>query len=1790
MPDNNVIGIKFGVAGGKSFIAGSSGALIKEQLEWIANKIKLKINIDEKHFKSQLSGLKKEIDNTLGKLDINLRTKTAVRVTGGRNDAKEQEIGYESLRKTLENLYKTKARLLKTPTTEDGKQATVNGELLERQQQRLQESYDAQLAQLRAIGEADAEQTEEIQRQIQRAEELRAALEAAYNIQKSDLDAPKEEQITYDDLRKTLEQLYKVKAKLLKVPIGEDGNAETVTGALLLQQQAELEQSYQEQLAKLREIGAADSSRTEDIEQQIQRAEQLRTSLEGAYNAQVEGMNQTKYASQVDLAKLGLKAQSLYTDNGFDKIIARSTEALRIVDEYNRKVREALAQPEGIVKPADLNKLNAEFLRTEEALKRIGVQTDTVGSKIREAFSTRFIQRVAQMLLLQIMRALRQVYQNVADINKSMTELKIVTQATSDQIDKAADSITKAARRIGASVSDLIDSTTVYARLGYTLADAQVLAEKTTMYANISGVNVNEATTNITGLIKAFNIGAEGLENVLDQLIYVGNNFPISQAEIGEAINNAGSALAANGNTLQQAIGILTAANASLQNVSKASTAVRTIAARISNSTAELEELGEDTGIYTTNVINAKMKELGVTVALANGELRSTYDVLNDLAAKWGDLTDEQRASVANMLAGIRQQNAFYSIMSNWEEAKDVVAEESEGIGSLMDAQGTYIDSVEGRMQQLNATFESFSANVLESDLVKVVIQALNGLTTALDWISSWFPTNEVLIGAFAMVVLTLGKRIVTGIDGWITKLKELKTAHGGVFKGIRENYQKAVQDINYAKTTLESMNNIEADSTLGQALASTGLQTQDLTTMYASCNKQAGAMMENLKATYNLTDDGAKAMVQWAAESDRLTTQLNAASAAQARYMQALVAGIMSVAGIILSIANATGNDIVKLCAGIIVAVGGIVTAIVVGIKTIDAAMKTNVIFAAISLALSAIMMIVQAVKALVPNFDNLKEKAKEAKDAWQDAKDELEEVTDKIKEVQEAIDELNAKGGLTLTEQEDLDRLNAELELLKQEQAVAQEQETVAQRDAMNAAEKALDKWRSQNTIRDSEGNVIQTFDSRIAEALKNYRNSDDREWAIETIQQYQELLSGFEYGMNEKLDSYFNDYYKLLDMYTASTDSAVSAWAGIISRVQNKDAVKALRDFADTFTDTSKITGDSLKDLAAQNKDIQDLFDYLTSIGMWDGANWDNLTGLVGELRTKLQELAAVSIVDDIEALTDKFDALSDALKDVADNGIISLGTLQTLMDKYPSLLSKYFSRSLDGYKLAEGYSGSSNFDILQDMAVTSLKEYQDALENAKDTLAGLTQEDDDYETALKNLATAQDNLNMKEIEWASILRESKIDEETERLEALQDRLEEQLDVYKDLIDIRKDLLETYKDELDYQKELAKKQKSVADLQTQLTLARLDKSAAGQARARELESQLQEAQEELDEYTLEKAIEDVTTALDNEYSEYEAFITEETEKISEQISNIAQTLEDILSGIEGLTNTQFTGTEMYDLYSELKQKQAAGMSVTGDAKEFMDRVSRGDYNGADQYYVGAKTASDAYKAPQAPAPELSEDEKKAQEMTKIKGAWGQGIARDSEGDNGEVVLNGTTYHVESDGDDTSLYKAAYEINGYGDRDIFYYKGNLYGCLDGSIVRLREQDGWGRFWNGVGNSNGWEALKRATGMYHTGGFVGDLTSLKSNEEFAKLLKGEFVTTPKQMDDFMHKTLPVMMTRDASGGATINNNSPLVEINCGSVDDDTLPKLQDLVDQAVKKIGQNMESALHRAGYKKQF
>ena len=66
--------------------------------------------------------------------------------------------------------------------------------------------------------------------------------------------------------------------------------------------------------------------------------------------------------------------------------------------------------------------------------------------------------------------------------------------------------------------------------------------------------------------MKAFGIAASDAMQIVNKFNETGNNFAISSAGVGEALQRSASALYEGGNTLDEAIGLITAANSVVQN------------------------------------------------------------------------------------------------------------------------------------------------------------------------------------------------------------------------------------------------------------------------------------------------------------------------------------------------------------------------------------------------------------------------------------------------------------------------------------------------------------------------------------------------------------------------------------------------------------------------------------------------------------------------------------------------------------------------------------------------------------------------------------------------------------------------------------------------------------------------------------------------------------------------------------------------------------------------------------------------------------------------------------------------------------------------------------------------------------------------------------------------------------------------------------------------------------------------------------------------------------------------
>ena len=196
---------------------------------------------------------------------------------------------------------------------------------------------------------------------------------------------------------------------------------------------------------------------------------------------------------------------------------------------------------------------------TEKATTSFGRFFDELKAKAR-GITTYLISMTG---FQEIWQQIRQGVQYVREIDSALTELKKVTDETDATYSRFLQTASKTAGIIGSNVADFTNATADFARLGYNLEEASQLAEAANVYKNVGdGIDdVAQASESIISTMKAFNIEATDSMGIVDRFNEIGNNFAIDSVGIGEALQRSASALAEAGNTIDESIALVTAAN-----------------------------------------------------------------------------------------------------------------------------------------------------------------------------------------------------------------------------------------------------------------------------------------------------------------------------------------------------------------------------------------------------------------------------------------------------------------------------------------------------------------------------------------------------------------------------------------------------------------------------------------------------------------------------------------------------------------------------------------------------------------------------------------------------------------------------------------------------------------------------------------------------------------------------------------------------------------------------------------------------------------------------------------------------------------------------------------------------------------------------------------------------------------------------------------------------------------------------------------------------------------------------
>lgn len=170
------------------------------------------------------------------------------------------------------------------------------------------------------------------------------------------------------------------------------------------------------------------------------------------------------------------------------------------------------------------SKASKEFAELKKAVQDAGLETDTLAMKFKKLFATNIKSQIASRVISMVEQGLRQIYQNVVNIDSAMTELKKVTDETDNTYDAFLDDAGTRAKNLGASISDIVTASADFARLGYNLEDSKELANAAVLYQHVGdGISsVNDASESIISTMKAFGVEAKDVTSIVDKFNDVG--------------------------------------------------------------------------------------------------------------------------------------------------------------------------------------------------------------------------------------------------------------------------------------------------------------------------------------------------------------------------------------------------------------------------------------------------------------------------------------------------------------------------------------------------------------------------------------------------------------------------------------------------------------------------------------------------------------------------------------------------------------------------------------------------------------------------------------------------------------------------------------------------------------------------------------------------------------------------------------------------------------------------------------------------------------------------------------------------------------------------------------------------------------------------------------------------------------------------------------------------------------------------------------------------------------------
>lgn len=474
----------------------------------------------------------------------------------------------------------------------------------------------------------------------------------------------------------------------------------------------------------------------------------------------------------------------------FNKKLEDSGQSLR--SYYNQMVQLGPAGTEAFLKVA------SSITQAELPLRR----TNTLMNELWVTMKNTMRWQLTSSVLHGFVGSLEQAYGYSKNLNRSLNEIRIVSEKSAEDMARFAEQANKAAKALSTTTTNYTDASLIYYQQG--LTDQEVLdrTETTIKMANVAGTTAETASQQLTAIWNNFYDGSQSLEHYADVMVKLGAATASSSDEISEGIEKFAAVANTVGLSYEYAASALATVTAQTrESASIVGTAFRTLFSRIQGLN-QGETLDDGT---TLNKYSQALATVGVQIKDTNGELKGMDEILNDLGGKWDGLARDQKIALAETVAGVRQWTQLIALMDNWDFFKENLAMAQDADGALEQQAEIYAESWEAARDRTKAAAEDIYDSLINPDFyIKVDDLITPLLSGTADVIDAMGGMNGVLATSVLLINKVYGDKIAESLRESAVQIGFLTNQEQARARALQQQTATLAQSISIEKMGVE--------------------------------------------------------------------------------------------------------------------------------------------------------------------------------------------------------------------------------------------------------------------------------------------------------------------------------------------------------------------------------------------------------------------------------------------------------------------------------------------------------------------------------------------------------------------------------------------------------------------------------------------------------------------------------------------------------------------------------------------------------------------------------------------------------------------------------------------------------------------------------------------------------------------------------------------------------------------------------------------------------------------------